>query len=304
MTLSCKCFTADGSFTVTRALRFTLVRDRYLPYGALQITLPAGTQTALPLRVQFTLNGTLLHDGFVRAARYAQEKGERMLTLSSRSYTAVLTGNQLVPGMYYNVTLSSLMTTYDLPHISYQAGESAVRYLYVKENTAMWDALTAFAYKLCGGYPYVRVPNLLCVSPQAGGDTVVLPENTVLSRGSGTDAANLISRIDMADLDGSYGSFTRSNPAAAARGITRVRQIAMDKQFLYDPDDALKFRIACSNRRLMQQSVKYIGYCGEDCEDDVRCGSLHARVSRVVITCDRGTLITEDTFCFDDFCNV
>lgn len=303
MTLSCKCFTSEGSFTLTQAVRFTLVRDRYLPYAALQITMPAGTQTALPLRVQFTLNGTLLHDGFVRAARYVQEQNTRMLTINSRSFTAVLTGNQLVPGMYYDVTLSSLMTTYNLPHITYQQGDSSVRYLYVKENAGMWDALTAFGYKLCAGYPYVRVPNLLCVSPQPEGTPIVLPADKLLKRGSGTDAADLISRIDMADLDGTYGSFTRSNPAAAARGLTRVRQIAMDKQFLYDPDDALKFRIACSNRRLTQQSVKYIGYCGEDCEDYVRCGDLTAHVSRITLTCDKGVLTTEDVFYFDDFCN-
>lgn len=304
MTVSCKCFTANGYFYLSDCLRFVLVRDRYMPDHTLDITmLAAENYTAMPLRVQFSLNGTLLHDGYVASAQYTKEKNQRVLRIRTKSYTAVLTQNQLVPGLYFDVTLSSLMTTYQLPHITYQQGSSTVRYVYVKENAGMWDTLTAFSYKLCGGYPYVRAVNELCVSPQTGTTAITLPADALLLRGTGTYAADMISRIDMADLDGTYGSYTATNAQAISRGITRVRQILMDKQFLYDPNDALQFRIACSNRKLENVTLRYIGYCGEDCEDLVTCGSLTARVSKITVTCENGKLTTEDVFYYDDFCN-
>ena len=304
MTVLCRCFTAAGYFDLTDCLRFRLIRDRYAPDASLDITMRAPSAHTEPLRVQFSLNGTLLHDGFVRTSQYVQENGLCVLRLRTRAYSSVLTGNQLVPGLYFDVTLASLMTAYQLPQITYQQGGSSVRYLCVKENAGMWDTLTAFSYKLCGGYPYVRVPNLLCVSPQTGGSAIVLPADALLMRGEGTSSDGMISRIDMADLDGTYGAYTASNPAAVQRGITRVRQILMDRQFLYDPDDALRFRIACSNRRMRSVTLRYAGYCGEDCEDLCACGDLTARVSRITLTCADGVLTTEDVFYFDDFCNV
>ena len=304
MNIVCKCFTVSGYFELRECLRFVLVRDRYQPDSSLDITMFAPAYfDSIPLRVQFTLDGRLLHDGIVREAQYAQEKNQRVLRLRARSFTSVLTQNQLVPGLYFNVTLASLMTTYQLPHITYQEGERTVRYVYVKENAGMWDTLTAFSYKLCGCYPYVRVPNLLCVSPQTGTNATVLPADALLLRGSGTYSGDMLSRIDMADLDGSYGIYTASNPEAQRRGITRVRQILMDKQFLYDPNDGLRWRIMCSNRKMRSTVLRYIGYCGEDCEDLVTCGDLTARVSRITVSCENGKLTTEDVFYYDDFCN-
>ncbi len=304
MTVQCIFDCEDASaFTLTECTQFSLVRERYLPYSELRLTLPAARAYALPIRVRFSLNGQLLHDGSICTAEYVQEKGELMLRIRSRSYTAVLTGSQLIPGMHYDVTLVSLMTAYALPHITYQAETAAVDYILVKENTSMWDALTAYSYKLCGSYPYIRVPNELCVAPQSSTDTVLLPEDAVLTQTRRSDASELISRIDMANLDGQYGVFSRINGQAVLREITKVRQILFDRQFLYNPDDALKFRLACSNRRLRQTAVTYLGYCGEDIEDRIRCGSLEARVGKITLTCDRGILTTEDVCYFDDFCN-
>ena len=306
MTTFCQCFVAaSASYTHTRCLRFKLVRERYLPYSELDITLPIkpnGVST-LPIRIRFHLNGQLLHDGFVRKAELVTENNERWLRIRSRSFTSVLTGNQLIPGMHYNVTLDSLMTTYDLPHITYQTGMEAINYVYVKENTAMWDAVTAYNYKLCSGFPYVRVPNLLCVTPQTGTDAISVPANALLAESSASDASELISRIDMANMDGEYGSFTLTNPEAAAREITKVRQISFDMQFIHNPMDALHFRVACSNRRLRQRIIRYLGYCGEDLEDLVQCNGTTARVSKITVTGDSSGVITEDAFYSDDFCN-
>ena len=86
---------------------------------------------------------------------------------------------------------------------------------------------------------------------------------------------------------------------------SRVKQILLDKQYVYEPDAALRFRIALGNRRVRSRSVTYAGYCGEDTEDLITVGEhFTARVSRIVLTCEKGCLTTADTFYFDDFCNV
>ena len=120
---------------------------------------------------------------------------------------------------------------------------------------------------------------------------------------NGGDCSEMISRIDMADAAGAYGKFTRSNPEAISRNIVRIRQILLDKQYVYDPQDALRWRIDLSNRRIRSRTLSYSGYCGEDIEDLVQAGEFRARVSRIRITGDRNGIRTEDSFYFDPFCN-
>lgn len=288
----------------TDCLRFTLTRDRYQAFSTLQIRLLTRQTLPLPCEIVMELNGQTLMHGIVQKADVIYEKGVRTLHIQARSYTAVLTKNQLIPGLYTNVTLQSLMETYQLPHITYDANVPEISYIYVKDNAVMWDSLTAYNYKLNRGFPYIRLTNLLCMTPQTGTVPVVLPETQFLQVSEGGDCSEMISRIDMANMAGEYGSFTRSNPEALRRNIVRVRQILLDKQYLYDPDDALRWRIALSNRRMESKSVSYIGYCGEDLEDLVQAGDLcTARVSRIVVSGTESGIITTDTFYFDDFCN-
>lgn len=304
MNISCVCYAAGGTqFSLTQCARFRLLRDRYQPYASLDITLDAGSYTALPVRVRFFLNGSLLHDGFVRHAAYTLENGGRLLRIQTRSFTAVLAGNEIMPGLQYDVTLTSLMTTYNLPHITYQKGMAPISYVYFKDNVSMWNAVTAYTYMVCGGYPYVRTANHLCAAPQTGTDPVFLPVNAVLLKSDGCNATELISRMEMADLEGEYGTFSAVNSEAAAREITNVRQMSFDRMFSSMPQSAPQFRIKCSNRRLREKKIRYLGYCGEDLEDLVSCGTLTARVSKIDLSGSAEGLVTEDTFYFDSFCN-
>ena len=141
------------------------------------------------------------------------------------------------------------------------------------------------------------------MTPQSGLEPVQLPADAVYTEGSGGDSSEMLSRIDMANAAGEYGSFTMTNPEAESRSIVRVRQIQFDKQYAHAPEDALRWRIALSNRRLRSRMVCYSGYCGEDLEDPVQLGTLCAHVSRIRITGDRKGIRTEDTFYFDPFCN-
>ena len=303
MQIQLECCYADGSsVTLTDCLQFLLVRDRYQPCASLSVRMLTANPLTPPVRVRFSLGGRLLHEGCVRKCACTLEQKQFVMQLRAESYTAALTQNQLVPGLYTQVTLQQLMETYALPHITYQDVPS-VRYVYVKENANMWDTIVAYNYKLCHGYPYIRVPNLLCMLPQTGTEAIVLPEK-LTAAGTGGESSEMLSRIDMANAVGEYGAFTMDNPEAAARGIVRVRQILFDRQYAYDPEDALRFRIAVSNRKMFSKTVRYIGYCGEDLEDLAVCGDfVRGRVSRIVVTGDSSGIVTEDTFYFDPFCN-
>ena len=306
MNISLHCITEDGrTVQLSRCLQFTFVRERYQPFAALHIRMFVDCPDDQPVAVRFFLGSMLLHEGIPQKAVYTYEQNQWILQVSSRSYTAALTKNQLVPGIYSDLTLQQIMETYQLPQIVYDNSMQAINYIYVKDNAAMWDTVIAYNYKLCKGYPYIRVPNMLCMMPQTGTDTIALPMHAVLKMTEGSECSEMFSRIDMANATGEYGSFSMTNPEAVRRGIVRVRQMLLDRQYLFDPDSALSFRIAVGNRKLLSKSVTYAGYCFEDIEDLVQVGELFtARVSRITVSGNAKGIVTTDTFYFDPFCNV
>ena len=305
MTVSLTCTPADGTaYTLTKCLRFSLLRERYQPFSVLRAEFAAESPDApLPQHVTLKLDGQTAHAGLIQRADICKKDGMTVLTVFAKGDGVALLRSQLDPGKYYSATLQSLLSAYTLPGVTYENVADTVNYINVDERQPLWEAVIAYAYKRSGGFPYVRVPNLVCVSPQTGQTAVTLPQNAVLARGNALDTADVISRIDMADLDGTYGSFTLTNAEAVRRGIVSVQNMRFDQQFLYAPPDAMQFRISRSSRRMLAQSVRYAGYCGEDIEDLIACGTLSGRVSRIHITGGPDGIITEDTLYTDDFCN-
>lgn len=306
MNLQLKLHQIDGTvLTMGNCITFSLLRDRYLPYAILNVKLLCDAQLETPpIRAQFWLDGMLLHDGIVRSCQ-ARHVGNRLvLEITARGFTEALLHNQLVPGLHTHVTLASLMTTYALPNVTYENIAEEINYVYVKENAAMWETVAAYNYKFNHGYPYVTLCNHLRLSPKPDQTPLQLPAHAVIETACGGDSSTLISRIDMANIDGVYGTHTYTNPEATARKIVRVKQISMDRQFLHVPLEALTYRTAYSNRRLVQKSVSYQGYCGEDLEDCVALeGFVAGHVSRILLIGDTKGLRTTDTLYFDSFCN-
>ncbi len=304
MNVSCIFRCPDGTtYEATRCLRFVLLRERYQAFATLHAQFLVEDASQVPSEAAFSLDGQLLYHGSVEQSECIRASNRYVLKINSRSFSAALTRNQLVPGLHYSVTLQSLMEIYALPHITYDTTMPEITYIYVRENTAMWDSIMAYNYKLNGGYPYIRVPNLLCMMPQTRTDAILLPNNAICTETVGGECREMLSRIDMANAAGDYGSFTRSNPEAVSRNLVRVRQIRMDQQYVHNPDDALRWRIDLSNRRLKSCAVSYTGYCGEDIEDLVQVGDQRLRVSKIRVSGDRNGIRTEDTFYFDPFCN-
>lgn len=302
MNCTLTCYDLNGDVTVlSDCLGFTLLRERYQPFSSLNVKMRCGAMQT-PVRVRFSLGTFLLMDGIVQNADVSLKGGLRILSVNARSFTAVLAKNQLEPGVHYDVTLDSLMQVYSLPHVTYQTGMQQVGYIYVKDHSPMWSAVAAYNYKLNGGFPYVRADNMLCVVPQAAQTPIVLPD-TLFSSGTQNHQGSIVSKILMASIDGDYGRYEMDNPEAALREIVNVRQMAFDKQFIYNPEDALRYQIALSNRRIAAEAVSYPDYRGEDIGDSVTYGNKTAVVSRIQIHGDGKGVVTEDSFYFDSFCN-
>ena len=305
MNIQLVCEPDGDAVTLDACLHFSLLRERYQPFSVLRarFAVPSAAMTP-PQHIALKLDGQTVHAGLVQQAEIRQEGGLTLLDVCAKGYGAALIRNQLEPGNYYQATLQSLLSTYTLPGVTGESGTAAVNYIHVDERQPLWEGVIAYAYKLAYAYPYVRVPNLVCVSPQTSQTAVTISPAAVLASGSGIHTAELISRVDMADLDGQYGTFTLDNPEAAARGIVSVQTMRMDQQFLYSPPDAMQFRISRSGRGLRYDSFTYAGYCGEDIEDAVCCGTLSGRVSRILISGSAAGVVTEDRIYYDDFCNV
>ena len=293
---------AAGSCSEVRCLRFTLVRDRYQPFASLEAVV--ADSGMLPVSAALSVGAYAVFDGIVRTAERVTEGGVKLLRITARSWSEALLRNQLLPGLRFQVTLESLMTDYPLPHMSYETVPEPVNYIYIEDRTVLWDAVIAFCYKLNGSMPFVRADNQVCVFGRQSSEPVMLPADRLFSDSDTANCAGMISRIEMADIDGTYGVFSMSNPEAETREIVRVKRIQFDKRFLHDPYEGMAFHIALSNRRLSGRTLRYAGYCGEDLEDWVGLGAdFRAHVSRIVLHGDDRGIVTEDSFCYDSFCN-
>ncbi len=288
-----------------QCLHFTLVRDHYLPYAELKAEFISDAfGHGFPCRAKFYLDGVLLLDGLANHVEIVKKNGRKLVTITAKSYSAALLDNQPAPGIYPDATLSSLMSLYQLPHITYQQDVQKSNYVYVKDHTTMWEMLIHYTYKLNGGFPYIEGNNHVRVMPKNPPVLFEIRPEEIIRYGTQHDASRVISRIEMADAAGNHGAFSMNNPYAQERNIVRIKQIALDKQYLSHPEYALTHRIYRSMQKVRADYVEYIGYKGEDLQDEV-CftGFSTGRADRIEIRGDHGRLYTKVYHYFDPFCN-
>lgn len=290
---------------VYQCVSFSLVRDRYVPYSTLRaVVIPTVGWYNHPCKAQFYLDGVLMHEGIIEQFESKLDGGQVYMTVVSKGYSAALMHNQPVPGIYSAATLQSLMEMYQLPFVTYQDDVVESRYMYVKDNTSMWDMLCHYNFKLNGGLPYITVPNHVCVLPKEAPPQFTVPLAQVVRTGDCANLSKMISRVDMADASGNYGAYSLENESAESYHVMRVKQITLDKQYLSDPEQALLYRIDCSMRKMRSSFAEYVGYCGEDIGDQVTVeGFTSGFASRIEVSGSGKQLRTVVHFYHDPFCN-
>lgn len=258
---------------------FVLDKEMYTPYSQLSGTVYGDfrlSQFAGAYRILLSVDGTEMHCGTVEQLRVTVEKGVSCLRFSSRGVTAMLLQNQLEPGLHTAMSLDKLMQDFiTLPEeITWESSTDTSNYLFVKENTSMWDGAANLTYKLCSRYPFIYGANQVRMHLPTAYRHFLLKPETVLGMGMVTDQSRIYSKFSMADADGTYGKFQETDGLAQARHLVRTRQLALDRQYLYDPQQALIFRRRFAGRGLLSYYFDMRGAVAADLGDRVTYSGL------------------------------
>lgn len=229
--------------------------------------------------------------------------GKQITTLTSRGFTSLLCQNQIEPGMKTGVSINSLMDgLYSLPYVEHEDNSDTSNYIFVKNNSTMWDALANLSYKLCGTYPYIRGTNTVRITPMSTPKSYTYSTSDLLTMGEEFTFRRLISDFHMADINGDHGTYSLSDSDVSARGIVRHKYFELDRQFLYDPQQALEYRDKYAYRGFKRSFCSYRGYNGEELSDIVTFGKIKsARIGCVEITGSQKGVITEISTYNDKF---
>ncbi len=264
-------------------LQASLEREAYTPYASMSaLFLSEGQDYGEISSAALYYEDEKIYEGIADSVQQYQREGKTFVRVKSRSFTSVLAQNELVPGMHYDMTLEKLMTGfYTFPHVQYE-NYAGTGYIYVKDGASMWDSTVNFGYKLSGNYPYIR-DNMVRLTPHGDTKTTVLTNAQVAEWGELRDTTRMVSMYHMADPEGNYDAYSLENEAATAAHIVRHKQIAMDRQYLAEPEQALIFRNKFSCRGSRARYVSYAGFANEGIRDRVSWGSFlqDAEICRV-----------------------
>lgn len=215
------------------------------------------------------VNDTLIHLGMADEIERVYENGRWTVTFKSRGFSALLSQNEPVPNMNYGVNLETLgKLNTALPNVTYEASTKSVNYIYVKEKSTIWDAITAYAVKAYGNQPYITEQNKVTATIRSGAD-ISYSGVRVLRMGEGCDRRTMLSEVYMADADGKY-SYSKTDSSAAAAEIVRRKYYPLDRQWLSSPATGLQLKLDIAKRRAKYKFFTYVGYKGEEILDNAK----------------------------------
>lgn len=297
------------TLSTTDILSMTFAKERYTPYTQLSGKALVEKYIYDVKSIELSCDDTVLHFGPPDALEWEEKDGCCILSFTSRGYTSALGQNQLVPGLHYNTTFKDLMTSeIVLPYVTYDESHTQLNYIYIKENDTMWDAATAFDRKFSKNYPYIQGANKVRLTRDSYGHILYLNSEDIISASVGQDYSHRISHYHMKDLEGTYNTFSLTNPDVVEREIIRHKHIAFDRQWLSDQNEAMQSRFDFSERGHRYIKVSYHGYHGEDLRNDISFATKKIQVnnreiSRLELSLSPKGVITTLWFYSDSYSN-
>lgn len=297
---------ASGSqSTITDIISLNFTKERYTPYT--KLSGKVWFESAPEEIKGIVLSGPdgALHVGIADSVSYQRSEGKTIVSFSSRGYTCALAHNQLTPGLYPNVTLRGILSNdISLPYVTYENMSDTTDYIFVKENDTMWDAAAAFARKLGGDYPYISGSNNVRVTRDSGTSLLSVSSEKVISEEVGQNYTRVVSHLHMKDLEGSYNTYNLTNQQAVDRQLVRHRHISFDRQWLSNPDEALRSAIDYSMRGIRYKKVRIEGYLKAELRQyaSVSCQSFditRREISRIDLSLSEKGIFTTLWF-YDD----
>ena len=256
-------FYNDTYFEYAKCIAFSLEREAYTPYDEITATFIANDELTQDIsRIGIFLDDTRIFLGLVDNIQIYNKNNIRFLKIHSKSFTSLLTQNELSSGLHSNLTIQKLIEDYyDFPYITYD-NLSETGYIYVRSGNTMWDGVVSFAYKITGHYPYV-MQNHICLSKPKNSFSTEFNKNQILEYGSIQDYSKLVSHYHMSDVLDNSNAYQKENSIAISAEIIRHKHIDFDNSFRHAPEMALTFRNLYSCRGCKAKYLVYNGFGNE-----------------------------------------
>jgi hypothetical protein len=302
---------SEGSLYATQVYptSFRFIRDVYSPYTELTAKyLPLNTPFTNANRIRLILGNTMVHDGIVDKINLYRPADDNYCVVRSRGYSSLLLQNEITPGLHTNLTFNNLMDNFiTIPTISHESNSSGTNYIYVKQGSSMWEAISNFCYKVYGTHPYISGANVINVTQKTNPATFTRTTSDCFAWGQKYDFTNAVSHFHMADIDGNHNAYNYTDSAVTAKQIIRHKHYELDRQYLEDPQNSLLYRSKMSKRRFYSVYYAYDDYNGETLGDIMNLSGTVAaanrRINRVEIigtSSKSGYQITTKVFAYTD----
>lgn len=294
----------DGSwFQTDKIIGFRCVKERYTPYTELTITAYADELLADVADVSLYIEGKPVHSGIMDSLTVTEGGGRRIMRISSKGFTSMLSQNELEPGLLSNINFSTLMAEKAaLPNIMWQDSQETVRYIYVEEHDSQWEAIVNLSLMLNEDYPYIGSYNQVRLTAEDE-PLVIVPEK-IIEVGSTGDYSKMVSHYHMKDVNDEY-SYNYTDGFAEERGIIRHKYIAYDRQFVALSHLGLQYRLNFTQRGCRSRFLTYSGYLGEELRDRVVFpDGTEAEISAIEICGNAKKGVFTKVYCYyDRYCN-
>lgn len=289
----------------TDILSFSFRKNAYIPYTQLSVRFVTPTGV-IPhaAEVKLVIDSNTVHHGLIDTLETRTHASKNIHTITSTGFTSLLCRNQIEPGLKPNISLNSLMDSfYTLPYVTHENNTDSSNYIYVKNNSSMWDAVANLSYKLLGTYPYIRETNKVMITPFTAPTTFTFNTSEEIVLGQGVSYRRLISNYHMADINGEYGTYDLEDTDVLQKKIVRHEYFDLDRRFLHDPQQALAYRDKFDSRESRFAYIEYCGYRGEDLFDKVAISpiSTPSRITDIRIKGSDSRIITRLTYHTDKF---
>ncbi len=297
----------DRRFVSSNVISFHFTKDVYTPYTSLSVrfTIPLPWDVFGISQVWFYINDRAVHHGLADKTQITQSAGKNEVSLYSRGFTSLLSQNQLPPGMIQNVSVDDIITGYyTLPYVTHEANNDKSNYIYVKNGSSLWDGVVNLTYKLNGTYPYIRDMNCVRITPESEPLTFSYNESDIIAVTDGQYTQRMVSHVNMADISDNYDTYFATDDDAADFNIVRHRVKELDKQFLYDPQQAVEFAGKFAKRAMLRHGCIYSGCNCEELNDIIKLGTAFSgRIGRVEVNGGSQGVFTEVSAYDDGFYN-
>ncbi len=292
---------------------FSLEKDRYTPFSKFSGKFFIENDIDDIIDIKVIINTKLLHFGPIKTYQITSTCEGKYITITSHGFSESLLINKVEIGekseIKYNVTLSNLLDDYySLPNITYEYSPESVDYLYIIDQTILWNLIIYFSLKMDWRYPFITECNRITYNPRYNIHNIILDSSNALSYSWDYDYKKIYSNLHMRDINGKFDNIDDINQFAIDRNFIEHKFVGHDKQWLEFENCGLPLIINNSMIRYKSFSAVYKGYRKEDLGNkfkfifDNSSTSLLEINAMKVYGSSKG-IFTKLTAFFDPYCN-